>query len=152
MGESQAARDLAALKTHLDRLGIPLLVLIVPAGNPEASKAFTSAARQHLEDARMATRNWCDSQGIPWRDVVEELPGEAYDDFAHLRGVEGNRVLSARPRVAGRPSRFPLNGPFRLDREFLRPDPILCIHFFPELMYSGHRRVLCGRSCWSASC
>ena len=91
----QAAQDLEVLVSDLKRSGIPVLVVLVPAGNPKViADSFSPEARKHLEQAEAATLAWCEEHDLPVVNVVDTLPGTAYDDFAHLKGLEGNQMIS----------------------------------------------------------
>lgn len=92
---TRAAQDLAFLVAELNTRSIPLLIVLVPAGNPEITgRDFSASAQMHLKEAAEATRSWCKDQGVPVVDLVDTLPGEAYDDFSHLKGVSGNKMIS----------------------------------------------------------
>ena len=91
---SQAANDLEVLVSDLKAAGIPLLVVVVPAGNPGVVKErFSPLARKHLQQAEEATLAWCRQHDLPVINVVDDLPGTAYDDFAHLKGVRSRHRL-----------------------------------------------------------
>jgi hypothetical protein len=96
---SQAAQDLEVLVHDLKTARIPLLVVVVPAGNPEVVReSFSTEAQHNIKEAEKATLAWCAKHKLPVVNLATSLPGSAYDDFAHLKGIEGNEAIS-RPVV-----------------------------------------------------
>ena len=93
--DSQAARDLEVLVEDLQTAGIPLLVVVVPTGNPQVvQEQFSEEAQRHIKEAEEATLAWCKNHNLTVVNLATSLPGSAYDDFAHLKGIEGNKAIT----------------------------------------------------------
>jgi len=94
--ESQASQDLEMLVRDLKERDVAILIVIVPTGNPElVSEVFSAQAQRNIEDARLTTVAWCNRNEVDFVDLSKSLPGSAYDDFSHLKGVEGNQVIAS---------------------------------------------------------
>ena len=90
---NQAARDLSLAVDYARKEGIPLLAVLIPAGNPEAAaELFSERAQSNLELVRRATAGWCRERNLPVVDLVEVMPGRCYDDFPHIKSPECNRL------------------------------------------------------------
>ena len=88
---SQAANDLEVLVSDLVAVGIPSSLwwfrreirgrerALFPIGE----EAFTASRGSHLA--------WCRQHDLPVINVVDDLPGTAYDDFAHLKELRAIR-------------------------------------------------------------
>jgi hypothetical protein len=73
---------------------IPVLVLVIPDGDPDAIAAhYSPEAKQHLAEALAVVQAWCDARGLAHRDLTQALAGGLYDDFTHLNAVRGNQIL-----------------------------------------------------------
>lgn len=94
--EGRAAQDLELLVQRLRAQGTPLLVLLIPDGDPELMiQHFSRRAMMHHDAARKAMAQWCEGQGVAYADLTEGLGGHVYDDYTHLKDVRGQRRLAA---------------------------------------------------------
>lgn len=94
MTESVAAQDLALLFGWAKAKGIRVLVVLLPAGDPDfIASGFSPEAQAAHRHARDLLASWCKAQGVDSADLTEALGGGLYDDFTHLKQVEGNRRL-----------------------------------------------------------
>jgi hypothetical protein len=91
---SPAAQDLELLVQWAKAQQIPVLVLVIPDGDPDAIAAhYSPEAKQHLAEALAVVQAWCDARGLAHRDLTQALAGGLYDDFTHLNAVRGNQIL-----------------------------------------------------------
>ena len=94
-GTTGAAQDLSLLIDNLKAQGIPLLIVLIPAGNMDVvDRKFSPEGKANLERARQASRSWCAQRDVPSIDLTQRLPGQLYDDFTHLKEVEGNAIIT----------------------------------------------------------
>ena len=92
---SQAAIDLDLLIRVLEDKGIPLLIIWLPMGNMDIVRdTFSPRAQANLARVAEVARGWSDARGVPSVDLIHGLPGVHYDDFTHLKTVEGNRIVA----------------------------------------------------------
>lgn len=110
--DGRAAQDLALLIARLRSHGTPLLIVLIPDGDPsKIDSAFSEQAKRHHQQAREAMARWCLERGVAFADATDQLGGGVYDDYTHLRDVRGQRVLASyaeRWVQAGlRPGRLP---------------------------------------------
>lgn len=91
---SAAARDLQLLFGWAKAKQIKVLVLLLPAGDPDyIAASFQAEAKANHRAARDVLASWCAAQGVDTADMTEALGGGLYDDFTHLKHARGNQIL-----------------------------------------------------------
>ncbi len=92
--DSPAARDFRLFVAYAKTEHIPLLIALIPNGDPEEiALQFSPRAKANLDMARVQMLDWCQQQGVAAVDLTDRLGGHVYDDFTHLKDVRGNRVI-----------------------------------------------------------